>query len=1299
MKKLFTLAFLCLFGATISNAQVLFFENFDGHPGSTAGGAGTYSFPAGWVRINADGRTPEAPVSYVNNAWIRREDFANNVADSCAFSTSWYSPTGQADDWMWTPAITLTANNTLLWEALAYDPDFRDGYEVRIWTAGGVPTAIPSQSTVLFSVAQENSTWTQHTQSLAAYAGQTVRIGFRNNSNDMFLLLIDNVAVFGPNDDDNCAGATPIPVGSTCNPMNFSNFGATDSGIAACAGTADDDIWFSFVAPASGAVNVQVAGSAAFDAVIETFSGTCNGLTSIGCGDLTIEGGAETSFLSGLTPGQTYFVRVFDWYQGAAPTNNFTICITSATPCSLSVPGGAVPETEACGGDLNGGCNSTPAVYQNITCGQTVSGTAWASGTNRDTDWYQFTLASAATVTLSAAAQFPFTVGFVNVANCTAPTFIANTSGSNCGVVTLSQVLQPGTYAAIILPSDFSNIPCGSGFNNYYLTLSIPPIVPTITSGGPTSFCQGGSVQLTSSQASSYAWSPSGGNASVMTASATGAYTVSVTDVNGCLATSAPVQVNVNQAPTAVLSGGGVACNGNGVNLTLTLTGQAPWNVVATNGVSQFPISNIGSSPSTQSINIAGTYTLVSVTDANGCQPGSVSGSAVVTTGVSPTASFTSTPNGLAVSFSNTSSGSPTSYSWTFGDGNSSSSQSPSHTYATGGNYNVCLTATNGCGSNQVCQQVTVSGGPAAPTNDNCTGASALTVNSTCVATSGNTANATESQPGCAGTADDDVWYSFVVPANGQAIIEVQGSTSFDAVLEAFSGSCGNLTSLGCIDGTLAGELEQGVLTNAVPGETIFLRVYHYFAAVPATTTFTICVYNLETPSNDLCSGATPLVCGQPMNGTTVGATETDAPTALCNGEDLTGAPGVWYKFSGTGANVNLDLCSNLLFDTKIGVFTGTCGSLLCVSANDDQCGLGSSLSVPTATGLDYFVYVTGFSGDFGTFTLTHDLAAVVPVVNPDGPTVFCQGNSVTLTSTPASSYSWSPTGGNGSANVVSATGSYTVTTTDFNGCQATSAAIQVDVSPAPSVVMSGGGTSCDGAGVDIIGTLTGTAPWDAIIGNGTTQFPISGITSSPYVQNVNVGGTYTVLAITDATGCAGQATGSATVLAATSPVASFTVQNLDPTVIFTDQSTGPAANISWDFGDGNTSTLQSPVHTYANPGNYNVCQTVTNDCGSDQLCQSVIILPIAVANVDAGIASIYPNPTNGDLTVNLVGVEAGSSIVLNDLTGRTVATYPILGQGAVKSTLSLGVSNGSYLIRVVGNSGASKASFVQVIH
>ena len=71
-----------------------------------------------------------------------------------------------------------------------------------------------------------------------------------------------------------------------------------------------------------------------------------------------------------------------------------------------------------------------------------------------------------------------------------------------------------------------------------------------------------------------------------------------------------------------------------------------------------------------------------------------------------PTASFTATPltgtAPLPVTFKDTSSDSPTSWSWTFGDGASSTARNPVHSYRIAGSYTVTLTARNSVGSGTV---------------------------------------------------------------------------------------------------------------------------------------------------------------------------------------------------------------------------------------------------------------------------------------------------------------------------------------------------------------------------------------------------------------------------------------------------------------------------------------------------------------------------------------------------------------------------------------------------------------------
>lgn len=64
-------------------------------------------------------------------------------------------------------------------------------------------------------------------------------------------------------------------------------------------------------------------------------------------------------------------------------------------------------------------------------------------------------------------------------------------------------------------------------------------------------------------------------------------------------------------------------------------------------------------------------------------------------------------------------------------------------------------------------------------------------------------------------------------------------------------------------------------------------------------------------------------------------------------------------------------------------------------------------------------------------------------------------------------------------------------------------------------------------------------------------------------------------------------------------------------TVNFTDYSTGGNV-ISWDFGDGNISSIQNPSHTYTQPGTYTVSQFVNNGCSFDTITAQVTVYPLA---------------------------------------------------------------------------------------
>jgi uncharacterized repeat protein (TIGR03803 family) len=160
---------------------------------------------------------------------------------------------------------------------------------------------------------------------------------------------------------------------------------------------------------------------------------------------------------------------------------------------------------------------------------------------------------------------------------------------------------------------------------------SLPTV--TITPSGPTTFCAGGSVTLTASSGSSYLWSTFA-TTQAISVSTSGSYTVSVTDVNGCFATSDPTTVTVNPRPTAFASGTATIVAGSSTALTGSGGSSCSWSPAT--GLSSANTCLTTASPAATT-----TYTLT-VTDANGCI--STNNPTVTVTVLSATQTPTPTP-------------------------------------------------------------------------------------------------------------------------------------------------------------------------------------------------------------------------------------------------------------------------------------------------------------------------------------------------------------------------------------------------------------------------------------------------------------------------------------------------------------------------------------------------------------------------------------------------------------------------------------------------------------------------------
>jgi hypothetical protein len=207
-----------------------------------------------------------------------------------------------------------------------------------------------------------------------------------------------------PNDD--CAGAIPLPVGTWCNFSTYASTGATESlpGILCngATGNANDDVWFSFVATNAN-MSIGVQGSddgdgnvnTGYDAVVELFEGACPG-TSIACADATFNSEPEEIAATGLTVGNTYYVRTYHYFTGTPSLASFGICVVEGGSINIGIEENATaaewsiypnPGTGVFNIQYNGASTTVSIEVIDIT-GRVVytQQTSMAAGTNHSID-------------------------------------------------------------------------------------------------------------------------------------------------------------------------------------------------------------------------------------------------------------------------------------------------------------------------------------------------------------------------------------------------------------------------------------------------------------------------------------------------------------------------------------------------------------------------------------------------------------------------------------------------------------------------------------------------------------------------------------------------------------------------------------------------------------------------------------------------------------------------------------------------------------------------------------------------
>lgn len=397
--------------------------------------------------------------------------------------------------------------------------------------------------------------------------------------------------------------------------------------------------------------------------------------------------------ITGSSAGNSYYYYLYDWEITSDP------CLSVRTPVDAEVNYASAGVTPSGPTTICSGASVTLTADPNATY-------SWSNGASGQSITVNATGNYTVTVTSSNGCTATSIPVAVNVTNSPVPTVSVSGSSSICPGDTAFLTASTGASYVWSTGATTPTIPvtaagsytvtvtypggCSGSSAATNVTIATPPTAGISPSLG-ASFCDNVTNVLTASGGNSYVWSTGTTGTSINVTNA-GTYMVTVTDINGCTDVES-VTLSTIPAPSAMISTASTdICDGDIATLVAGGGSTYAWSTGAT----------------TASIDVSttGTYT-VTVTAANGC---SDDANETITVNPNPTADFTFTPNLMTVSFSNTSTGTSgfCSYSWSFGDGVTSGSQFPSHTYGTPGMYNVQLVVDcNGC-TDTIVKTVTV---------------------------------------------------------------------------------------------------------------------------------------------------------------------------------------------------------------------------------------------------------------------------------------------------------------------------------------------------------------------------------------------------------------------------------------------------------------------------------------------------------------------------------------------------------------------------------------------------------------
>jgi PKD repeat protein len=300
--------------------------------------------------------------------------------------------------------------------------------------------------------------------------------------------------------------------------------------------------------------------------------------------------------------------------------------------------------------------------------------------------------------------------------------------------------------------------------------------------------------------------------------------------------------------------------------------------------------------------------------------------------------------------------------------------------------------------------------------------------------------------------------------------------------------------------------------------------------------------------------------------------------------------------------------------------FLGDCKDKISVNTSNEA----SPSDIKYSMSGKYYIELSAFdasnqldvSGD--VITVTSNVAPVIMIAMDAGQ---CAGFSKDFQFTsdkPVVSYSWSfGDSFSGTTNPIAHTyavaGTYTlgITVTDQDGCNnSTSTDLKIYDQPVAAFTLPSG-TVCTNNEFTFTNTTTdnydGNLTYAWFVNNG--QESITRDLKYTFLSE----GDQQIKLKTSIPGCSSELT-QTLLNVKTGPVVGFSYVGKceDETIKFTNESAGSISGFQWNFGNGNTSTLESPSETFADYGNYNVSLLTTGTNG----CISTLTKPVNIYSV-----------------------------------------------------------------------------------